>query len=279
MQTTFRRGFLLPIVAGAVLLAGCEPTAAALPRLTEPGEVLEEALRTTAELEFVHIRLEATFRGDGVAGVGLGETAVTVDGDLDLGTREFHALAEATMSGVAQRVELLLVGTDAFVRTEGGLLPGQAGRWQRQPIPPGEDPRNGIPPNPAIAVALKAMLEEPTLESELVGIESCGASQCYHVTVAVAPELTWRIVNGAFFGGPPEDELGPVDPSIPPITVDLMVQESTRLLVSASTTVAAAGVTVAATVTLSNHDREFQLLPPPPDQVDDGSGAEGPLGG
>ena len=57
---TFRRVFLLPAILLAVLLAACgNSTAQALPRLDDPKEIIEEALRTTAELEFVHARLEA----------------------------------------------------------------------------------------------------------------------------------------------------------------------------------------------------------------------------
>ena len=49
---TFRRVFLLPAVLLAVLVAACgDSTAEALPRLDDPKEILEEALRTTAELE------------------------------------------------------------------------------------------------------------------------------------------------------------------------------------------------------------------------------------
>ena len=54
---TFRRVFLLPAILLAMLLGACgNSTAQALPRLDDPKEIIEEALRTTAELEFVHAR-------------------------------------------------------------------------------------------------------------------------------------------------------------------------------------------------------------------------------
>ena len=63
---TFRRVFLLPAILLAVLVAACgDSTPEALPRLDDPKEIVEEALRTTAELEFVHARLEAAAEVDG----------------------------------------------------------------------------------------------------------------------------------------------------------------------------------------------------------------------
>ena len=88
---TVRRLFLLPAVVLVAALAGaCQPSAEALPRLKDPNEILEEAIRTTAELEFVHARLEAATAGPGVA------QQYTVDGDINLSKREFHATADAT---------------------------------------------------------------------------------------------------------------------------------------------------------------------------------------
>jgi hypothetical protein len=262
---THLRVFLLPAILLAVLLAACDSTAEALPRLDDPKEILEEALRTTAELEFVHARLEA---GADVMGES---QRYTLEGDLNLAQREFHAAVDLEGgAGVQQRAEILLVGTDMFTRTQDpplGTVPDD--RWQRIPIDAGSDPRNGIPATPAIAVALRAILDDPGLDSKLVGMESCGDRQCYHLTLAIAPDLTWRAINGALFGAQPSAEPGPVDPAVPEITLDLMIDEATRQLISLSTSIEAAGQAVDVTATLSNHGVEFDLLPPPPDQVVD----------
>jgi hypothetical protein len=264
---TFRRVFLLPVILLAVLLAACDSTAQALPRLDDPKEIVEEALRTTAELEFVHARLEA---GADV----MGETQrYTLEGDLNLAQREFHAAVDLEGgAGVQQRAEILLVGTDMFTRTQDptpGVLPDD--RWQRIPIDAGSDPRDGIPATPAIAVALKGLLADPGIAANLVGIEACGDRQCYHVTLTVDPEVTWRAVNGALVGVPPGGEVGPVDPAVPEITFDILVDEATRRLMSLSTSIAVENQSVDLTATLSNHDVEFDLLPPSPDQVVDSS--------
>ena len=142
-------------------------------------------------------------------------------------------------------------------------------RWQRIPIDAGSDPRNGIPATPAIAVALKGLLADPGITANLEGMEACGDRQCYHVTLTVDPEVTWRAVNGALVGAPPGGELGPVDPAVPEITFDVLVDEATRRLMSLSTSIAAQGQSVDLTATLSDHDVEFDLVPPPPDQVVD----------
>ena len=263
---TFRRVFLLPAVLLAVLVAACgDSTAEALPRLDDPKEILEEALRTTAELEFVHARLEANQE------VGGESQRYTLEGDLDLAQREFHAAVDlAGGMGLQQRAEILLLGTDMFTRSQEPALGGTGdNRWQRIPIDAGSDPRSGIPATPAIAVALRALLSDPGLTAKLEGMETCGDRQCYHVTLAIAPDLTWRAMNGALLGAPPGGEVGPVDPAVPEITLDVLVDEATRQLVSVSTSVAVQGQSIDVTATLSDHGVEFDLVPPPPDEVDD----------
>ena len=260
---TLSRVFLLPAILLAAILAGCQPTSEVLPRLDDPKEILEEALRTTAELEFVHARIEAA------ADVMGDSQRYTLEGDVDLAQREFHAGLELEgAGGMQQRGEILLVGTDMFMRTQDPTL-GAApdDRWQRMPIGPGSDPRNGIPATPAIAVALKALLADPGLTAKLDGMKACGDRQCYDLTLTIAPDLTWRAINGGLFGGQPGAEIGPQDPAVPEIIIDLMVDEATRQLMSASTSIAIENQGVNVTATLSNHDVEFDLLPPPPDQV------------
>ena len=262
---THLRVFLLPAILLAVLLAACDSTAQALPRLDDPKEIVEEALRTTAELKFVHASLEA---GTDVGGES---QRYTLDGDLNVEQREFHANVDLSGGGgIQQRAEILLVGTDMFTRTQDPSLGAvRDDRWQRIPIGAGSDPRNGIPATPAIAVALKGLLADPGITANLEGVEACGDRQCYHVTLTVDPEVTWRAVNGALVGAPPGGELGPVDPSVPEIIFDVLVDEATRRLMSLSTSVALQGQSVDLSATLSNHDVEFDLVPPPPDQVVD----------
>ena len=263
---TLRRSFLLPaVMLVALLAAACQPSAEALPRLDDPKEIIEEAIRTTAELEFVHARLEGATEMQGMA------QQYTVDGDINLAQREFHALAELGAGGMSQTAELLLLGTDMFVRVRDSGLGGSVAddRWQRQPLGGGSDPRNGLPATPAIAVALKALLADPGITTALEGMTSCGDRQCYHVTITVDPEVTWRAINGGLIGGAPGNELGPPDPAIPELVFDVKVDEATRNLVSVATSVSAMGQTVDLAATLSNHDVEFELLPPAPDQVVD----------
>ena len=266
---TSLRVFLLPIVLLAVIVAGCNPTAEALPRLDDPKEILQEALRTTAELEFVHAKVDAAVTGGAEV---MGAQSATLEGDLNLGQREFHAKLTANAGGLgAQEAELLLVGTDMFTRSTGlGIIDdGTNGKWQHMPIDPGSDPRSGIPATPAIAVALKALLADPGITTTLEGMESCEGGQCYHVTATIAPEVTWRALNGGLLGGEPGAEIGPADPSVPEITLDVLVDEATRRLMSVKTSVAVEGMTADLAATLSNHDVEFDLLPPSPDQVFD----------
>ena len=266
---TLRRSFLLPaVLLAALLAAACQPSAEALPRLDDPKEILEEAIRTTAELQFVHAKLEGATTADG------GAQQYTVEGDIDLAQREFHAMAEAGMGGISQKAELLLVGTDMFLRLQDSGLVGVDGsgaddRWQRQPLDGGSDPRNGLPATPAIAVALRALLDDPGITTALEGMTDCGDRQCYHVTITVDPEVTWRAINGGLIGGAPGNEIGPPDPAVPELVFDVKVDEATRNLVSVATSIAAEGQSVDLAATLSAHGVEFDLLPPSPDDVVD----------
>ena len=131
------RPFLLFALAIAVLSGACNATAEALPKLDDPTEILEEALRTTAELEYVHARVDVA------ADIMGSSQSYAVDADLDMGRREFHAVVELAGNGaIAQRVELLLVGTDMFTRMQGGGFGVENdGRWQRTALGQGGDPR------------------------------------------------------------------------------------------------------------------------------------------
>ena len=196
----------------------------------------------------------------------------TLDGDLNLAQREFHAVVDlAGGGGIAAARRDSSSSEPTCSRASQDPIPGASadGRWQRMPINAGSDPRNGIPATPAIAVALRALLSDPGLTAKLEGMEACGDRQCYHVTLTIAPDLTWRAINGALIGAPPGGELGPVDPAVPEITLDVLVDEATRQLVSLSTSVDVQGQSIDLTATLSDHGVEFDLVPPPPDQVVD----------
>ena len=65
----------------------------------------------------------------------------------------------------------------------------------------------------------------------------------------------------------PGEDVGPVDPAVPEITLDVLVDEATRRLMSLSTSIALQGQSVDLTATLSDHDVEFDLVPPSSDQV------------
>jgi hypothetical protein len=258
---------LVPVaLLAALVIAACEPTAAALPRLTDPDEVIEEALKTTAELDYVHLAVEV----EATAAQLGGKMSYVADADIDLGRREFHAVIDGSLGFFGEnQVEVLVVGTETFSRTDG------AGPWQRSEIAAGTDPRAAIPPNPAIAAALQAVLADPSVEPELRGMEACGGGECYHVVATITPELIGRLMDGAIFGAPPGQEAQPVDPGIPPVTLDILVDEGTRNLVSIATTLTMEGVSANISAELSNHGVELRIVAPPPSQVEDASSNEG----
>ncbi len=265
MQIPVLRPLLLPLVLLALVVGACQPTAAAMPRLDDPKEILEEALRTTAELDWIHARVEATAEGGIVGG---DELAASLEGDLDLDKRDFHAVIEGPeVLGGIDGAELLLVGTEMFTRFDGAASPSGE-KWTRTTLGADNDPRSGIPPTPAIAVALKSILDDPSVSASLVGMEPCGAAQCYHVALTVAPELIGRAMSGDLFA-PNGSDGGPVDGSIPEVVLDVQVEEATRRLMSVATSVTYAGTTVDVRATFTKHDVQVDLLEPRENEVQD----------
>lgn len=274
MHTHVTRLLLLPLILLTLLVGACQPTApAALPRLDDPAEIMEEALRTTAELDFAHVRLDASANG---GQLGNQEISYVIEGDIDLDRRDFHVVTEGSMGEAllgTQRVEMLLVGTEAFIRYQGQGRGVEGDKWMRTSLGAGQDPRAGIPPNPAIAVALKTLLEGEGLDTTLTGMEACGEGQCYALEMTVEPELISQAMGGVLFGGPGVDiEPGAVDPAIPEVVLDIRIDEATRRLMSVSSDLTYQGTTARITATVSNHDVKVTFLPPPPDQVDDTTG-------
>lgn len=253
----------------ALVLAGCQATAAVLPRLDDPKEILEEALRTTAELDFVHAEVEARVEG-GL--VGAEPIAGSVVGDIDLDRRDFRAVFDGeALTGSTSRIEVLLIGTQMFTRFEDEASGAAAPKWIRSTLGADSDPRAGIPPNPAIAVALKSVLEHPSLTATLEGSEACGTVQCYHVNVTIAPELIAAAMGGSLFG-PGGDGEAPVDPAIPPVVLDIRIEEPTRRIVSIATNTTVAGTTVDVLAQFSKHDVHVDLVEPPVNEIDDNMG-------
>lgn len=243
-----------------------------MPRLDDPKEILEEALRTTAELDYVHARVDARVKG-GL--VGSEPVVGSVEGDIDLDRRDFRAVIDGeALVGGSGRAELLLVGTELFTRFEEGATGGAAPKWIRSTLGAESDPRSGIPPNPAIAVALKSVLDHPSLGATLEGSEACGTVRCYHVEVTIAPELIGAAIGGGLFG-PGDGDEGPVNPAIPAIVLDIRVEEATRRIASIATNTTVAGTTVDVLAQFSEHDVQVDLLAPREDEIDDNTGGSG----
>ncbi len=254
------------ILLAALAVGACQPTAESLPRLSDPNEILEEAIRTTAELDFVQLRADV---GVGIPGGG-GTMELSGTAEIDLRNRNVHGLIDLGALGLGaggESQEFLVIGNDAYAKF------GSAEKWMHSQVPPGQDPRAQIPATPAIAVALQAMLEEDGITTTLEGVEGCASGQCYHVVATIAPELVWQLAQGALFGAMPGDGPdAPVDPGIPEVQLDVLVDEATRNLVSVASAGSFQESSYDVTVTLSGHDVPFELRPPAPNQIEDNTG-------
>ncbi len=250
-------GLAVAAMLGAV---GCQSTVDGLPILTDPAEIVMAGVRSTAALQYVHVRVDGNLQ---VAPAGQGNGAmfqqIALDFDMDVARRAIAGRTVAKAAGQPDRIsEVLLVNGEQFVRG------GPDTRWTHFPntngpmqLPSTDDIINGISP-----LIGREIVVHPA------DSEACGAGTCYHVVADLDPLSSMWIVGPIFLGSVPT---GPPDPGmgVQSIRLDLYVDQATRLLVGANGLVTFKGASVAMRLTLTNHDIPLNIAPPLPGLVDE----------
>jgi hypothetical protein len=247
-------GLFVIVVAGAV---ACDSGTSALPLLTDPAEIVMAAVRSTAALRGVHARVEVSFQ-DGQALGGPAPAGIsTFELDLDMATRDYAGRTiNAGGGGIGETSEIIHVGGQQFNRS------GPNARWTQFPDFGGVP----FPTNDDLVATIGTAIGGGGAQLRLADPESCGDATCYHVIAELDKAATWRLIaplTGGRAGGPP-----PPDFPVPALTIDLLVHQATRALIQARTTVTTQGTSIDLAVTLSNHDVEVVIVPPPPAMVD-----------
>jgi hypothetical protein len=240
-------------------LGACQPTVNGKPLMTDPAEILMAGVRSTAALHSVHARLEMTIQGAPAQGFGgmvpAGRAAVDIDADLD--SRNLAGRAVATFQGAPDMTaDVIVVSGTTFTKTQPDT------RWTQMPNV-GGPPQ--FPTNDQLAEAISSVLDTGSIDLQLFDAEPCGEATCYHVIAGLdAADLGLLLgpLLGVGFGA------GPRDINMPPIALDLFVDQATGRLVSVHAAIASQGLSTAVTLTLSNYDAEVVIAPPPPRLVD-----------
>lgn len=247
-------------------LIGCQPASnGGQPLLTDPAEVVMAAVRSTAMLHTVHARMEMSIQGP--AGQAFGGPAMNgrmaFDVDFDLDTRSFAGRSVVSMAGIpAMTSDMILVGGQQFTRT------APATRWTQMPQFGAQVP---FPSNDQLVEGISTVIQGAGVDLQLADPEPCGEATCYHVIANMDPATEWQLL-APLTGGV---GAAPAGGGLPPLTLHLLVDQATRALVSATTSITFQGMSTAMTITLTSPDAEIQIAPPPRalvDQMNNGFG-------
>ena len=281
-----RRGLssLVPALArpigtvGLVLLTllaavGCQSASnGGQPLLTDPAEVVMAGVRSTAALHAVHARFDISAQMAGGQQLGGPQqqfsSRVAMDLDIDLDTRSLAGRSVmAGMGGPDQTSDVILVGGQQFSRNAPDT------RWTQFSL----GPTMPFPTNEQLVESISAVIENGGAQLSLTEPEACGEATCYHAVADIDPTATWQLMAPVVMGGPASGP-PPAGAGIPPVTLHLLIDQSTRALIAVRTTVSMQGSVTTLDVTLSNHDVPIQIVAPPPalvDQMNNGFGGGG----
>jgi hypothetical protein len=253
----------LAVAALTVLAAiACQPTANGQPLLSNPSEILKSGIQSTAALRAVHARVELSLQvappqgGDG----GAFNSRSLVEIDVDLTTHNVAARSTtSTGQGMPdQASDMILFDGRQFTRNAADT------RWTQFP---NDGVAPSFPTNDELAALLTAVIDGGNATLDLADHETCGDSTCYHVVVQLDPAATWQILSPILAGGPATGP-PPAGATIPPLALDVLIDQSTRLIVGVNAVVSSQGTTTALALTLTNHDVPVQIAPPPANLVD-----------
>jgi hypothetical protein len=251
-----RRAGAAVAIAALVVAVACEPAAPALPLLTDPTEVVMAGIRSTAALHAVHARFDIGFT---MPGGGGGTDGQTIEIDADLDTRSFAGRGvSSSANGADSLSEFIAVGGWQFSRNP----PDE--RWTSF-----QNAQAGVPfpSNDEIVATISALVDGDGVAIRLADPDACGDSTCYHAIVDLDGDATWELLAPVLVGapgnGPPPDGI-----VIPPLTIDLYIDQASRALIAANTAFTIQGTALRLSIVLSNHDVPVQIVAPPPALID-----------
>jgi hypothetical protein len=245
--------------------------------LTDPREIIGRAIQTSAGLKTVRARFDLQQHSQATGlGQPAGETA-WLELSADLGA---PAVAARGAGSDGQAIEFVLVGGAAFTKVP------TTGRWSKTRLPAGMGLNPAIlfggpiqGPGPDLAGALVAALADPTVQTQLRGVEDCRPGRCYRTAIVIPPAVVWNIVKKV-------SGIDRMDPSaaeqpqtgVPEINIELLTDTKTNQVVDAFFSGSSGGTAVRLRAQFANHNEAVGIAAPNPALVDD-QGAFGIGGG
>jgi hypothetical protein len=242
-------------IVAVMLAAGCGVDEGTASPMSDPVEILEQALSSTASLGTVHARIELSASGD-----PQGLDGASGEGDLDLEEHELTGTVDLPPALGAASLSVVYADRELFARSG-------SGDWERIGGNGEADPLVFLPTVAKIADAFDAALDEPGVAARLVGTEACAAATatCYHLTVDVPPEAVWLTVQR--LQGLEGVDL-PMPAGVPPVELEAWVDRAELQIVRLQGGfVDAEAGTLAVEIELSAHDAAVDVSPPPSDAV------------
>jgi hypothetical protein len=252
------------LLAGAAIVAGACSGAPAKPALTDPTEIITEALKATEGAKSFH--LEATLdgsinmdlTGQGGEAPAMALTDTTATGDVDIAGQKVR-LAFAVPAFLGLTGELIQVGTTSYMKTSlGGAL------YEKQ------EQSDATPDASAEPIDMSAAIKDVTDFLATDGVDpvkgadvDCGGKQCYTVTI----ELTAEELAALGTEDLPTDEL-PVDLASASMTMTVRVEKDTYRPAGFNLAVSLGEQgSLTFDLSLSKWDESVTISAPPDDQV------------
>jgi len=250
---------LVATAVATACLAGCE-SSEGLPILTDPHEIVTAAASSAAALGSVHVQIALT--GTNNIGAGAEQIRYALEADIDVQGRNVAGRSQLTRDNQAnaEAGEFVLAGGTIFSRE------GANPRWSAN-----DDPGNGdhLPTNGDYLTTIETAIANRSAVLTLGAAVPCGDATCYHITVGLFREASWALLVAPVAGFPAGlGGLPPPDMVPAPATIDVYVEQKTRMLAAVSGTFSIQGAEIAFSVTFSNHDLPIRIAPPAPQLVD-----------
>ena len=246
------------LIVMAFVLAACSGT----PALSDPKEIVTSGFDATADLKSFHVSLalDGSFSMPDSGGT-FSLTGTTFEADVDLENSVVGAtFAVPTLFGLSG--ELRVIDSDLYLKTS---LTGTM--WSHM----GGDGTASASPAPDVSSMIdevRAFLDKEGVETVKLDDVDCGERTCYHVLLTIPAEL----MNEE---GPDASMLPSMDPSEffgEALVLDLLFDRETMWLTEVSTSVTSESVgTFNATFTFSAFDEPVTVVPPPSDEVTEGT--------
>ena len=253
-----RRSLVVLLVA--VLAVGACESAQDPPILTDPHEIVTAAAASTAALGTVHVQIDLT--GTNAERGAEDVIRFLIETDVDVQRRNMAGRSQMTQGDPPARApdtsEFIVLDRAIFSRS------GDAPSWFMSN-------RGGdqLPTTAAYLGLIEGAVGNGSAVLTVADETSCGPSTCYHVSAALNPEASWLLLVAPLVGRPADPAVAPPADMVPtPATLELYIDQKTRLLAGVDGTFSIQGTAVRFSVSLSNHDAPVRITAPPPHLID-----------